>query len=44
MTFTHISHMDFGNREKVQPIFDWGRYYEKEGKFMMPTFYGDLKG
>jgi chloramphenicol O-acetyltransferase type B len=36
LTFTHISHTDFGNREKAQPIFAWGRYYEKEGKFMMP--------
>ncbi|SNS30947.1 chloramphenicol O-acetyltransferase type B [Anaerovirgula multivorans] len=36
ITFTHISHTDFGNREKAQPIFDWGKYYESEGKFMMP--------
>jgi chloramphenicol O-acetyltransferase type B len=36
IAFTHISHTDFGNREKAQPIFDWGKYYEKEGKLMMP--------
>ncbi|MGI5992492.1 MAG: CatA-like O-acetyltransferase [Methanosarcina sp.] len=36
MTFTHISHTDFGNRGKSQPIFDWGKYYEREGKFLMP--------
>jgi len=36
ITFTHISHTDFGNREKAQPIFDWGKYQEQEGKFMMP--------
>jgi chloramphenicol O-acetyltransferase type B len=36
ITFTHISHTDFGNREKAQPIFDWGKYHEREGKFMMP--------
>ena len=36
ITFTHISHTDFGNREKAQPIFDWGKYQEREGKFMMP--------
>ena len=36
VTFTHISHTDFGNREKAQPIFDWGKYHEREGKFMMP--------
>jgi len=36
ITFTHISHTDFGNREKAQPIFDWGKYQEKESKLMMP--------
>jgi len=36
VTFTHISHTDFGNREKAQPIFDWGKYYEKGEKLMMP--------
>ena len=36
ISFTHISHTDFGNREKAQPIFDWGKYQEREGKFMMP--------
>jgi Chloramphenicol O-acetyltransferase len=36
ITFTHISHTDFGNREKAQPIFDWGKYHEREGKLMMP--------
>ena len=36
ITFTHISHTDFGNREKAQPIFDWGKYQEREGKLMMP--------
>jgi len=36
VSFTHISHTDFGNREKAQPIFDWGKYFEKDGKWMMP--------
>ena len=36
ISFTHISHTDFGNREKAQPIFDWGKYQEREGKLMMP--------
>ncbi len=31
-----LSHTDFGNREKAQPIFDWGKYQEREGKFMIP--------
>lgn len=36
ITFTHISHTDFGNKRKAQPLFDWGKYYEKDGKLMMP--------
>ncbi len=36
LTFTHVSHTDFGDREKAQPIFVWGKYYEREGKFIMP--------
>lgn len=36
ITFTHVSHTDFGNKEKAQPIFDWGKYYEKDNKFIMP--------
>lgn len=36
VTFTHISHTDFGNPEKAQPIFDWGKYYERDGKLWMP--------
>lgn len=36
INFTHISHTDFGNKEKAQPIFDWGKYCEKDGKWMMP--------
>ena len=34
--FTHISHTDFGNPEKAQPIFAWGRFQKKDGKWMMP--------
>ncbi|WP_394697766.1 CatA-like O-acetyltransferase [uncultured Methanomethylovorans sp.] len=36
ITFMHISHTDFGNKEKAQPIFDWGKYQKREDKFMMP--------
>jgi Chloramphenicol O-acetyltransferase len=32
-----LSHTYFKNREKAQPIFDWGKYQEREGKFMMPS-------
>lgn len=36
VTFTHVSHTDFGNPLKAQPIFDWGKYAERDGKLMMP--------
>ena len=36
ITYTHISHTDFGQKEKAQPIFDWGKYYKKENKLLMP--------
>jgi chloramphenicol O-acetyltransferase type B len=36
VSFTHISHTDFGDSEKAQPIFDWGKYTEKDGVLTMP--------
>ena len=36
LTFTYISHTDFGNKEAAQPLFDWGKYHEREGKTMIP--------
>ncbi|MPM21517.1 Chloramphenicol acetyltransferase 3 [bioreactor metagenome] len=36
VTFTHVSHTDFGDPLKAQPIFDWGKYAERDGKLMMP--------
>lgn len=36
VTFSHISHTDFGDREKAQPIFDWGKYTPKGENLMMP--------
>ncbi|MFB0919486.1 MAG: CatA-like O-acetyltransferase [Oscillospiraceae bacterium] len=36
VNFTHVSHTDFGNSEKAQPIFDWGKYCQKDGKTLMP--------
>jgi len=34
--FRHISHTDFGNPEKAQPIFDWGKFYLTGDGWMMP--------
>lgn len=36
VTYTHISHTDSGNKENATPLFDWGKYYEKDGKTMLP--------
>ncbi len=36
ITFTHISNTDFGIKDKALPIFNWGKYHEREGKLIMP--------
>lgn len=36
VSFTHVSHTDFGDSEKAQPIFDWGKFTQKEGRAIMP--------
>lgn len=32
----HISHTFNGNKENATPLFDWGKYYNKDGKKMLP--------
>lgn len=34
--FTHISHTLAGKSDKSNPMFDWGKYFEKDGKVLMP--------
>ncbi len=34
--YTHISHTASGNRDNATPLFDWGKYEEKDGKIMLP--------
>lgn len=34
--YTHISHTNSGKKDNATPLFDWGKYYEKHGKLMMP--------
>ena len=36
MIYTHISHTNSGKKNNVTPLFDWEKYYEKDGKVMMP--------
>ena len=36
VTYTHISHTNSGKKDNATPLFDWGKYYEKDGKFVIP--------
>lgn len=36
VSYTHISHTDSGNKDNATPLFDWGKYYERDGKKMLP--------
>ena len=36
VTYTHISHTNSGKKDNATPLFDWGKYYEKDGKLMLP--------
>lgn len=35
--YTHISHTNSGKKDNATPLFDWGKYYEKNGRRMMPV-------
>lgn len=36
VTYTHISHTNSGKKDNATPLFDWGKYYEKEGRTFIP--------
>lgn len=36
ITYTHISHTNSGKKDNATPLFDWGKYYEKDGHILMP--------
>ena len=36
VTYTHISHTNSGKKDNATPLFDWGKYYEKDGRIMIP--------
>lgn len=36
ITYTHISHTNSGKKENATPLFDWGKYYEQNGRIMLP--------
>lgn len=37
VTYTHISHTNSGKKDNATPLFDWGKYYEKNGRTVMPV-------
>ena len=36
LTYTHITHAFSGDRESAAPMFDWGKYYDKQGRLALP--------
>ena len=36
VSYRHISHTDSGNKDNATPLFDWGKFYEKDGKILLP--------
>jgi chloramphenicol O-acetyltransferase type B len=36
ISFTHISHTDSGKKENATPLFDWGKFFERDGKLILP--------
>lgn len=37
VTYTHISHTNSGKKDNATPLFDWGKYYERDGRIIMPV-------
>ena len=36
VAYTHISHTESGKKDNATPLFDWGKFYEKDGKIYLP--------
>ena len=36
VSYTHISHTNSGKKENATPLFDWGKYFERDGKIRLP--------
>lgn len=37
ISYTHISHTNSGKKDNATPLFDWGKYYEKDTRIVMPV-------
>lgn len=36
VSYTHISHTNSGKRDNATPLFDWGKFSERDGKMILP--------
>ena len=36
VSYTHVSHTNSGKKDNATPLFDWGKYFERDGKIIMP--------
>ena len=36
ISYTHISHTNLGKKDNATPLFDWGKYFERDGKTILP--------
>lgn len=36
IAYTHISHTVSGKKDNATPLFDWGKYFERDGKTVLP--------
>lgn len=36
VSYTHISHTNAGKTDNATPLFDWGKYFARDGKIMLP--------
>lgn len=36
VSYTHISHTNSGKKDNATPLFDWGKYFVRDGKIILP--------
>lgn len=36
VSYTHISHTNSGKKDSATPLIDWGKYFERDGKKLLP--------
>lgn len=36
VSYSHISHTDSGKKDNAAPLFDWGKFYEKDQRILLP--------